>query len=203
SSTSDLVETARAFIYDGLAIEPILVRGEGEMAKLLFHHQSRIIPYTTKRFMKQLCEIQFFEYESLRKQVTKITGKKQLVPLPLTFQTVLFPLRIASTGQVNTRNFLWVRHRYIHRIKVDATHVQHSELVLTDGTHYTVPYRCEFIKQQIRDAYLLEYFFQEAHRDSYSTPHRPTKIDQAHLGVWQDPFSKVAEVLTNEPYEKA
>lgn len=203
SPSGDLMESARLFLRHGLAVEPSLAPGVGEVARLVMRDQSIVIPYTTRRFMNQICETQFFEFRALRERAKRLIGKKQLVPIPLTFQTVFFPLRIANEGGASPRNFLWVHHRRVLRVKEIQKGTKYSKLVLTNGTSFLTPYRPAFIERQIRDSFLLEYFFQEAHdRFRPSRQHRPSLSEQSQMEAWSERFPIIAETLKRNAYKK-
>ncbi|RKD24046.1 hypothetical protein BEP19_06455 [Ammoniphilus oxalaticus] len=199
SDLSDVFMMGREFMRQGLAIKPILTPGVGETTRLIMLDRSFEIGCTSQRFLKVICEAQFFEFQFLRKQAMKITGKKQLVPIPLANNIALFPLRPLHEGEAQPRNFLWIVHRSVQRIGDAEPANQLSKLTLTNGEDLVVPYRPAFIKQQVRDCYLLEYFFQQAHNCMKSSQHCPAHLDLVHSEEWRDPLLKIAEAIRNYP----
>ena len=197
SQALDLMDMGRLFMQKGLAIEPVLIQGLGEGTKVILQDDLIILSCTTQRFLHQLCQTQFFNLKSLQDQVKKTIGKKQLVPIPLTFRTVVFPLRGFNKEKVKTRGFLWIVHRHIKKMEVGPVSHQ-SQLTLTNGHQLMVPYTTSFIHQQIRDSYLLEYFFQEAHA-SFSPQHGPTISCNVSKETLHEQLLRIAEEIRNYP----
>ena len=193
--TSDV---ARQFLVKGLAIEPILMQGVGEMTRLILHDEQHVISCTTQRFLHQLCQTLFFDLKSLQEKVQKTIDKKQLVPIPLTFRFVMFPLRVVNKQKVKTRGFLWIAHRSIKQIIAVNPKMHLSEITLTNGHTFIVPYTSSFINQQIRDSYLVEYFFHEAH-SMFSSPYSPTISGQLPKEAIHDQLLRIAEEIRNYP----
>lgn len=181
---------AKQFIRDGLAIEPVLIKDHGEMTKVIFQEEYHLLPCTTHRFVMELCQTLFLNLKSLQDVVKVKVNKKQLVPVPLTFQLVLIPLRCINKDKVKTRGFLWIVHRQILEIHPIPLHTNHSYLVLKNGDQLQVPYSAHFIQQQLRDACLIEYLFQQAHM-SFPHDQRPTPSGQA----WNPPFELQMQLL--------
>ncbi|WP_134700211.1 hypothetical protein [Ammoniphilus sp. YIM 78166] len=192
---------AADFLQKGLAIEPILVPGRGELTRILLYDREEILPYTSSRFLRQLLEVFFLDIESLHRFVHIHLSKKQLLPLPITSHLVLFPLRNLRKDELKARGFLWLNHRGLEQIASVKTNHKHSELILANGQKIIVPYTKRFVQQQIRDSCLIEYFFQQL----YPTfPHllRPALIGQAPTVQpqeedWQIQLLRIAESIRN------
>ncbi len=193
---------AADFLQKGLAIEPILVPGRGELTRILLSDQEKILPYTSSRFLRQLLEIFFLDIESLHRFVHIHLSKKQLLPLPITSHLVLFPLRNLCKEDLKARGFLWLNHRSIDQIAPVKTNPKHSELSLSNGQKLIVPYTKRFVQQQIRDSCLIEYFYQQLHP---TFPHllRPALIGQAPTVQPQEDVQiqllRIAESIRNYP----
>jgi hypothetical protein len=172
-----LSSRAREFLQNGLAIEPVLVKDQGEMTSIILKHEQVLIACSTLRFVKELCKILFLDFKSLQHFVRERLYKRQLLPIPLTFQFVLLPLRTYQQG-VKTRGFLWIAHRHIKEITPSKNNRSITILRLTNGHTCLVPYSMHFIYDQIRDAALIDYMFREAH---LLFPHdqRPSSLGQA------------------------
>lgn len=188
------------FLQKGLAIEPILVPGRGEVTRIILHDQELILPYTSTRFVRQFLELFFLDVESLHRFVHIHLSKKQLLPLPITSHLVLFPLRHLCKENLKARGFLWLNHRRIEQIAPAKTNSKHSELVLSNGHKLIVPYTKRFVQQQIRDSHLIEYCFQQLHP---TFPHllRPALIGQAPTVQPQEELQvqllRIAESIRN------
>lgn len=195
----DISEIGREFILKGLAVEPVLIQGVGEMTRLIMKNEEHILSCTTQRFLHQLCHTQFFDLKSLQENVQKMIEKKQLVPIPLTFRVVVFPLRVVNKEKLRTRGFLWLVHRCIKQVTAVNPNSNQSEIRLTNGQTFIVPYSPTFVNQQIRDSYLIEYFFQEAHA-MFSSPYSPTILgQQVPKEALHDQLLRIAEEIRNYP----
>lgn len=179
-----------------MAIEPVLIKDQGEMTRVIFHREQQLLPCTSHRFVSELCETLFLNLKSLQDAVKAKLNKKQLVPVPLTFQLVLIPLRCINKERVKTRGFLWIIHRQIQEVHPSPLQANHSYLVLKNGTELQVPYSPLFIQQQLRDACLVEYLFQQAHMSFPHEQHssQPGQAWKPHLEL-QIQLVNIAEAI--------
>ncbi|RXT14946.1 competence protein ComK [Ammoniphilus sp. CFH 90114] len=143
-----------------MAAEPILVKDRGEATRLILFDEEKILPYTTHRFVNQLFQLFFLDLVSIQQYVQERISKKQLLPIPISPQQVIFPLRKQSHDELRTRGFLWVMHRQIDQVSSFRAKMNHSEIVLLNGQRILVPYTARFVQQQIRDSYYIEFCFQ-------------------------------------------
>lgn|GEM_PF-4539446 len=189
---------AKEFLLSGLAIEPILVKNQGEMTKVIYDSEQVIIPFTTQRFVKELCHHLFLDLGQLQSCVKDKLCKKQLLPIPLSFQMVLVPLRIKQSCEIKTRGFLWIVHRQLKDLFPSVHHKNNSVIVLYNGYQITVPYTIQFVQQQLRDASLLDYMFQEIHLSPRTQ--RPTPINEKGLrDDLHQQLIQIAEAIRNYP----
>lgn len=122
--------------------------------------EEKILPYTTHRFMRQLFGLFFLDIHSLQEYVQDILSKKQLLPIPLASQLVIFPLRNGCREELRTRGFLWAIHRRIDQVQPCRLKQNHSEITFSNQSKIIVPYTKNFVQQQIRDSYYIEFCFQ-------------------------------------------
>lgn len=186
----DLLAKAKQFISEGVAIEPVLIKDYGEMTRVIFQGEQHMLACNSQRFVTELCQTLFLNLKSLQEVVKPKLNKKQLVPIPLSFQLVLIPLRCINQENVKTRGFLWIVHRQIQEVHSVPLLANHSSIVLKNGVQLQVPYSAHFIQQQLRDACLIEYLFLQAHM-SFPHEQRPARSGQA----WTPPMELQMQLL--------
>lgn len=168
---------------------------------MILMDEEKILPYTTHRFIKQLFGLFFLDLPSLQQYVQERIHKKQLVPIPLAPQLVLFPLRSGCREELRTRGFLWAVHRRIEHIRPCKLKRNHSEIIFSSQHKIMVPYTNHFVQQQIRDSYYIEFCFQHT---PLASPHeqRPSLSGQALSftpAELQVQLLRIAESIRNYP----
>ncbi|HJV45706.1 MAG TPA: competence protein ComK [Bacillota bacterium] len=151
------------FLQTGVAIEPVLVKDIGEVTHLILDDEHKIVHCTTQQFIRKLCQFLFHDFKALQNGVKEKLHKTQLLPIPLTYQFVLFPLRSLPIKNIKTRGFLWISYRKVTKAIASSTQNLQTEIYMKNGYRLVVPYTRSFVLQQLRDAQLVDYLFQEVH----------------------------------------
>jgi hypothetical protein len=178
------------FLHKGLVIEPILVKDVGEMTRLVLENEQKVINCTTQQFIRKLCRFLFLDLNSLQSSVKEKLHKTQLLPVPISFDLVLFPLRSASIKDIKTRGFIWTSHRKVLKVQSSNTKNNQTEVQMVGGYRFVVPYSKAFVLQQMRDAQLVDFLFKEVH-----LPRGRTAITDAGTGSLSEQLLYLAEAI--------
>lgn len=159
---SNALHLVSQFLVDGCAFIPENVEGEGDRSFVLLKNGQRHgIDETAPWFLNRL--VCFFGYDltKLREIYARVTGRKYLLPLPLTSELTLLPLKVrvpignqAASG--------WFVAEHIRDMR-SLNHIK-TELRLNGGHEVTVLWSRESCEAMYRNAALAKAAWRKLHQ---------------------------------------
>ncbi len=153
--------TIEKFVEQGSGFYPRNKEGRGEVLEILW--QDGTISSTkihASSYLKQIVQLFGGDLVNLRKLYGEVIGRKQMVPLPLTYNWVLVPFKMQNPiGRQESIG--WFVAQDIVSFRTVGKLL--TEIELKRGFHLTCYHSYQFCAQQMRSVTLVLVKFQQLH----------------------------------------
>lgn len=149
------------FISMGQAFLPVNYEGQGDVVSILFKNgQEEKLSMSADSFLKQLLMYYGTSISASRQRYGYFLGKKQLVPIPLSYGATIVPYHTREAIGRQTRTGWFVASEINGFKKLD----QHQTILTLSEHGVTVFHSKKFCFEQLKNARWIEFCFQELHR---------------------------------------
>lgn len=154
------------FIQEGQAFIPQNVKGKGDSVLLFFKDgQTEVADLRPELFLKKLVDFFCTSVAVNRNRYGSLIGKRNLVPIALSYGLVLVPYNTRETIGKQSR-VGWVLSREIASMKQTSPNKTYIHLA-DHGHQLPVLHSQKFCLDQLKNAKCIELFYREIHE-----PHR-------------------------------
>ena len=158
------LEKVKSFLSSGLAFVPTNIDGKGDSVKLYFKDGSvEILNMQCKSFLSKLLSYFGISVSANRNRYGKLVGKKQLVPIVLSYGVTLIPFNVREPIGRQSR-IGWFIAKDISSFRKES---QNKTLIQLSKHEISVLHSEKFCFEQLKNARCIELCYGQIHE-----PHR-------------------------------
>ncbi len=159
------------FLSSGQAFVPMNIKNKGDSVKLYYKDGSvELLDMKCESFLAKLLSYFGTSVSVNRNRYGKLVGKKQLVPIVLSYGMTLVPYNVREPIGRQTRIGWFIAREIVHFCKES----QHKTLIQLSGHEISVLHSEKFCFEQLKNARCIELCYGQIHE-----PHRKNWVFSA------------------------